>query len=438
MVSTTYKKFSVILLLFLFTGFSADVYAQYEIKSFKFKKKNRKSLVVPFKLVHNLIIIPLQINGSDTLQFILDTGVSTTIITGLPNGEELNLKYMKELELSGLGEGEAVKALYSTGNTLEIDGAIGYNHEILYLLDDVFHLSSSMGTYVHGLIGYDFFKNFVVEVNYPKELLVLHEPKRYRRKNWKKRFSGKQKGIVPIEIEKFKPYINASIEQENGDTVGVKLLVDSGASHALSIYDITNDKINVPNNTVHSFLGAGLSGDIFGEIGRVQKFNIAEYSFDKVVTSFPDEDGIQRALDYSDRNGSLGAEVLKRFRVIFNYPEGHIQLKPNSNFKKEFQYNMSGLEITTPMPGMPIYEISKVRNNSPAMAAGLAKGDQIIMINGVNATKYSLNDIVRLLHSKEGKKIKLFVQRYNQYYKAEFILDDSISLANQENSNTPN
>nr|MBX2843379.1 PDZ domain-containing protein [Flammeovirgaceae bacterium] len=236
-------------------------------------------------------------------------------------------------------------------------------------------------------------------------------------------------------IDTFDDPINYSDMDENGDTVGVKLLVDSGASHALSIYDITNKKIKVPSNTLHSFLGAGLSGDIFGEIGRVQKFNIGGFSFNEVVTSFPDEEGIQRALDYSDRNGSLGAEVLKRFRVIYNYPEEHIQLKPNSNYKKEFQYNMSGLEITTPMPGMPIYEISKVRNNSPAMAAGLAKGDQIIMINGVNATKYSLNDIVRLLHSREGRKIKLFVQRYNQYYKAEFILDDSISFANNDTAN---
>ena len=42
---------------------------------------NRQWTRIPFQLHSNLIIIPVQINGSDTLRFILDTGVSSTIIT---------------------------------------------------------------------------------------------------------------------------------------------------------------------------------------------------------------------------------------------------------------------------------------------------------------------------------------------------------------------
>jgi len=378
-------------------------------------------------MVHNLILIPLRINNSDTLQFVLDTGVSTAIITGLPNGEDLSLNYTKEIELSGLGEGDAIKALYSSGNTLSMDGAIGFNHEVLYLLEDVFHLSSSMGTFVHGLIGFDIFRNFVVEVNYVKQRLVLHDPKRYNNKVEKRLKKGKpMKGVIPIVIEKSKPYMTGLVTQKNGETLQIKLLIDSGASHAVSLYTVTSDDIKVPEENIRSFLGAGLSGDIYGLIGRLRGLKIGKYNFNNLVATYPEEEGIKRAVAYSDRNGSLGSEVLKRFKVIFNYQENYMMLRPNKYYRKPFNYNISGIEVTTPVPGIPIYEISKVREDSPAEKAGLSRGDQIIMINGVNATNFSLDEIIDIFQNREGRRLRVFVQRYNKYIKAEFMMDDNI------------
>jgi hypothetical protein len=405
----------------------APVQGQELIGNFDITKKSKKPIIIPFKMVHNLILIPLRINDSDTLRFVLDTGVSTAIITGLPNGENLSLNYTKEIELSGLGEGEAVKALYSSGNTLSIDGAVGFNHEVLFLLEDVFHLSSSMGTFVHGLIGYDVFRNFVVEINYVKERLILHDPGRYNKKIAKRLAKGKlMKGVIPIVIEKSKPYMTGLVTQKNGETLQLKLLIDSGASHALSLYSMTNDDIEVPEDNIRSFLGAGLSGDIFGLIGRLQKLKIGKYDFDELVATYPEEEGIRRAVAYSNRNGSLGSEILKRFKVIFNYQKNYMMLRPNRYYKRPFTYNISGIEVTTPVPGIPIYEISKIREDSPAEKAGLSQGDQIIMINGVNVSRFSLNEVIDILQNRSGRRVRVFVQRYNKYIKAEFILKDNI------------
>lgn len=403
------------------------VQGQELIGNFDIVSKSKKPIIIPFKMVHNLILIPIRINNSDTLQFVLDTGVSTAIITGLPNGEDLSLNYTKEIELSGLGEGDAIKALYSSGNTLSMDGAIGFNHEVLYLLEDVFHLSSSMGTFVHGLIGYDVFRNFVVEVNYVKQRLILHDPMKYNKKVEKRLRKGKSmKGVIPIVIEKSKPYMTSLVTQKNGETLQLKLLIDSGASHAISLYTVTNEDIKVPDENIRSFLGAGLSGDIYGLIGRLRGLKIGKYNFNNLVATYPEEEGIKRAVAYSDRHGSLGSEVLKRFKVIFNYQENYMMLRPNKFYRKPFNYNISGIEVTTPVPGIPIYEISKVRENSPAEKAGLSRGDQIIMINGVNATNFSLDEIIDIFQNKEGRRLRVFVQRYNKYIKAEFMMDDNI------------
>ncbi|MDW7693194.1 aspartyl protease family protein [Flammeovirgaceae bacterium SG7u.111] len=413
------RAFFITLIVFVFI---VPAIAQQELGSFRLPK-HKKTLTIPFELVHNLILIPLSINGSDTLRFILDTGVSTTVITSLPNSEDINLKYVRKLDLNGLGEGNSIQALYSTGNTLSIHDAIGYNHEVLFLLDDVFHLSASMGTYVHGLIGYDVFRNFIVEISYVKKKIYLHDPVRYNKKYRKMKVKWE---ALPISLEKEKPYITANILQKDSTKLNIKLLVDSGASHALSLYPITHNKLAIPDDTFRSFLGAGLSGEIFGYVGRVKELWLGNYNFTDPIVSYPDETSIQKVLDFSDRNGSLGSEILKRFRVVYHYNDKTILLKPNTEYKNAFRYNMSGIEVSTPIPGMPIYEISKVRANSPAKQAGLLKGDQIMMINGVKATRYSLNDIVSLFQSRDGRKIRLYIQRVDKTYKTEIVLQNKI------------
>ena len=45
-----------------------------------------------------------------------------------------------------------------------------------------------------------------------------------------------------------------------------------------------------------------------------------------------------------DRNGSVGGEVLKRFNMVFDYPNNKLHLK-NANFKNPFQYNLAGIEL---------------------------------------------------------------------------------------------
>ena len=220
--------------------------------------------------------------------------------------------------------------------------------------------------------------------------------------------------------------MTALVTQKNGLTLQLKLLIDSGASHAVSLYTATDDDIELPDEKIRSFLGAGLSGELYGHIARLKSIKVGKYGFDDLVSTFPEEEGIRKALAASDRNGSLGSEILRRFKVVFNYKKNYMMLKPNRYYKKPFTYNISGIEVTTPVPGIPIYEISQIREDSPAEKAGLSEGDQIIMINGVNVTRFSLDEIIDILQNRSGRKLRVFVQRYNKYIKAEFVMNDNI------------
>jgi membrane-associated protease RseP (regulator of RpoE activity) len=365
--------------------------------------------------VNNLIIIPLFINGSDTLHFVLDTGVQTALLTNIDNGKILNINGVRTVQIRGLGDGEPIEAYQSHGNQFQMSDILGVNIDMLVLKEDIFLLSQKLGLPVHGLIGYDIFKSFVVEVDYDKNLLILHNPQKFKRK--------KKKGkIVPISIENTKPYIKAKITQEDSSKIEVKLIIDTGASHSISLDKNDTSHIILPTKTMDAFLGKGLNGDIKGKIGRLISLQVLDYQLFDLVSSYPDEIYTKNVQGVAKRHGNLGGDVLKRFRVIFDYQNAQILLKPSRKFKDPFNYDMSGIDLNTPLPGFPLYIISNITQSSPAQLAGLQKDDQIVNIDGKNAADYSLNDLITIFQSKHGKKIKITVKRNEQTLKTTLVL----------------
>lgn len=389
-----------------------------------FKKSRTKKINLRFEMINNLIIVPVFINGSDTLKFILDTGVSHTMITSLNGAPGISFNYAREIELFGLGSGREVKAYHSFGNVLEMPGIQGFNHNIIILKEEFDYLSQGLGTQIHGLLGYDVFDSFVVEIDYNTRRLHLYNPKFYREKRRDKLL--KKYTPVDMEIIKRKPFIIAKVYAENNEAIDARLLVDSGASHAISLFKSSDERLAIPDNSIYSFLGVGLSGDIYGHIGRNKRFSLGDYKFKKPLVTYPDEESVNISGYDNKRAGSIGADILQRFTVVFDYHGKEMLLKPNSSFKERFRYNLSGIDVTTPIPDIPIFEIVKVRKGSPAWIAGLEVGDQIVTINGVETSEYNLSNIVQMLQSRDGKKLTVDIRRQEKIISAKFTLEDPI------------
>ena len=141
------------------------------------------------------------------------------------------------------------------------------------------------------------------------------------------------------------------------------------------------------------------------------------------TVSFPDSLSIVHALQFEERNGSLGASILRRFTVTFDYINSKITLKKGSSFRVPFRYNMSGIELmyngkllvkeeddtsltfsnnnsqetiqqnritfdyNNKYSFKSSYRIYSISVGSPAYKAGLLRNDIIIKING----KYTYN-----------------------------------------------
>lgn len=405
----------IVSFIFCFLSFST-ISAQFS--SFDFKNKSKQWEKIDFELIHNLVVIPVFINDSDTLRFVLDTGVQNTLVTELPPGDSVRLNYGRELTIAGLGNGEPVNAIHSWGNSITVGSIIGQNQDIIVLLENTFFLSTSLGIDIHGLIGYDLLKNFIVDINYENKYVLFTRPERYvYKKNYQE---------IPLNLARSKPYIDARIVISEDIEVETKMLIDMGASYAASLYTFSDTQIKLPEKTIRSFLGKGLNGDIFGDIGRAKWIKIGPFTLNQPVITFPDSASVIKATEITEYNGSIGSDVLNRFHVTFDYPNSRIFLKPNRYFKRPFVYNLSGLELIAPVPGLRVYLVEKVRESSSAMRSGLIPGDLVEKINGERVYKYSINEIMDLLNRKPGRKILITVRRGNKIHHIRLVLKDLI------------
>ena len=410
-------------------------------------------VTVHVNLINNLVFIPIKVNGVE-LNFLLDTGVEETILFSLEDNPNVSFYNSEKISLKGLGSEEAIEGLKTTNNILELDG-LKSDHQLIYvILDQSFNLSSQIGIPVNGIIGYQFFKDNLVRVNYSSKKVVIYKNNEKNREKFEKKFSK-----TKISIERYKPYLMGNVDI-NESNVGVKLLIDIGNSDSVWLFQNLSEKIDVPSKNFEDFLGKGFSGDIEGKRARISEFYFDDYTFKNPIVAFPDSSSIKSVRMVENRVGSVGGEILKRFAVIFDYKNEKLYLKKNSNFNAPFTYNKSGVEIqhnglqwvqetvkleTVPVSGAvtfdsrgekvldnfkykfqlkPIYEISNIRKNSPAAICGLQVGDVILKINSMAVYTYSLQKINEMFKSDEDKWVDLEIERNSQVLKFKFQLTD--------------
>ena len=336
-----------------------------------------------------------------------------------------------------MGEGESVDALKSKRNIIKIGDAINLNQDLYAVYDVNLNFAPRLGFPVHGIIGYDLFKDFVVEINYSNKFLRLTQPKKYTYKKCKKCER------LNLEFYNNKPYVNAEV-WTNKRIIPVKLLIDSGGSDALWLFEDDSLGIKSSDKYFYDFLGHGLSGSVYGKRSKVENFSLKNFVLDNVNVSYPDSTFILYARKHKNRNGSLSGNILKRFNVIFDYQRAIITLKKNNLFNDEFNYNKSGIELahdgmrilrelnksnikqnsTTQSSNnniildnqyqislKPAYAIVELREDSPAEQAGLKIGDILISINGKQTYQLTLNQIIQMFYDDDGKKIRMRVDR---------------------------
>ena len=437
---------NIIFLLFCFSALSFFAQGKLILRKEKHKQK------VHFELVNNLMVIPIEVNGKE-LSFILDSGAANTIIFGATDIDSLTLKNKEKIMLYGLGSTKPTEGILSRNNQIRIKNIRGSNQKIHVIPNENFKLSNLMGETIHGIIGYTLFKDFVIKINYNRRYITFYKPKVFKAPR------SKRYKEFPLTIIKKKPYIKSKISLIDSTEQDVNLLIDTGNSDALWIFE--NEELDIiPNGKFFvDYLGEGLRGPIMGKRSKIKSFSIGNYKFINPTTAFIDSTSTFNVKSYFFRNGSIGGQVLQRFNTIIDYSNKKIYFKKKRSFKKEFRYNRSGIELeyagetivksekmisrregnntsvndssitfsfVSEFRFEPIYAIKNIRPNSPASKARLQVGDIISKIKGREVYHYKLSEIINMFYGKEGAKIPIVVFRKGLKIKTKVILEKPI------------
>lgn len=375
-----------------------------------------KRVDIRFEYVNGFIVVPLVFNGIFQLNFIFDTGAEHSILAQREITDLLQVNYKRRFTLLGADMTTEIYAYLAPDISLKVGPLLVKNRPILVLEEDYLRFSDYVGMDVQGILGADFFRRYVVRINYQRQLISLMSPARFEPP------SGFTK--IPVDIKRSKPYVQAGTVFKTGERKDLRLLLDTGAALPLLIDVSSKPALKMPEQVIPSNLGQGLGGFLVGYKGRVKELQLPPFSFREVVTSFQDRSQLPErdSTLLEQRNGIIGNLVLSRFTVIIDYIHEELYLSPNKHYDDKFEYDRSGLLLVASGPALSDFYIYSVLKDSPAGEAGLKAGDEILRINWLPSSFLTLEAINHRLRKREGKRIRIVVKRGEKRIRKVFTL----------------
>ena len=281
------------------------------------------STTIPLEIDNNIILMQVRVNDSRPMRFIFDTGASHTILQA-QRGRELGLK--PEEQVDGTATGGKIEGSLTSGVSLKVAGAEVSNQQIGMIAFPV-----PPGFEFDGVIGYDFIKEFVIEIDYLKKTMNLYEPRTYRYRG-----TGE---VVPLSIAGRRiPFVSTTIIFEKGPSLEASLEVDTGADRTIifsSPFVKKHDLVNrIVGNSQGGGMGAGGKQPIV--VGKIKAARLGKFLFSNPPV------GLVLNNDGKEGDGVIGGEIFRRFRLIIDYSRERMILEPNTSFNDPYNFESGG------------------------------------------------------------------------------------------------
>ena len=120
------------------------------------------------------------------------------------------------------------------------------------------------------------------------------------------------------------PYTSVAFKQ--GDVaIDGRVLIDMGNSDALMLIPSKLNNFDIKPPFIDDYIGQGFNGEIYGKRNRIRSLELGPFTMDYPLVAYPELSSLQHATFVSERVGSIGNELLRRFKVVFDYPnKSHI------------------------------------------------------------------------------------------------------------------
>ncbi|MGF7232017.1 aspartyl protease family protein [Arachidicoccus sp.] len=385
-----------VLLFLLYSLFAFPLFAQR--RSTHHNIANQASYITsfPFKLLSGgIILVKGKIdNYPDTLNFVMDTGCSSASLDST-TCVRLKIPFISSNSYIR-GVGSFKKTVVTNIKTLEFPH-LEFKYPEFHI-DDYELLSEVYGVKIDGIIGYNFFKRFIVQFNFDSLKVFVFKPGEFV-------YEKPGEILYPFMGNRI-PTISASVK--NGVKVNDNYYFDMGAGLCLLfsnqfVKDSSIFRKTQRRRKTVATVAQGLGGEINMNLTTIQEIKVGSYSFRNVPTYTFDD--VSNVTNYPVLGGIMGNDLLRRFNITLNYPAGKIYIHPNSHFKDLFDYSYTGLTLYFMDRRVNVGNVAK---DSPSAKAGILPGDVIIAVN--NNFSNNIQTYTELL-KKAGTKATITLTR---------------------------
>ncbi|HEV2903672.1 MAG TPA: aspartyl protease family protein [Pyrinomonadaceae bacterium] len=344
-------------------------------------------VTIPFKLVTRHIVVPVKINNSRSLSFVFDTGDKVGIVD-IGRAKELGLDLHGQVRIGGAGS-DTLLGSYVRGATWKLQGFEDFSQPVALAIP-LGRLAARFGHDFDGIIGSDFIKQFVIEVDYQARVLKLHAKDGFV-------YSGSGESI-PIQFNSHgHPLIEAEVTPRGGQPIKGKFVLDLGSSAALALHSPLvkeHHLLELNHHTIRAIGVGGAGGDVQARIGRVSELKIGKFRITGPTALFSQDKA--GAFANSSLAGNIGQRIASKFKLFLDYERHRIILEPASTFQDPFDQAQTGMALTTEGANFSILRVLDVLENSPASEAGLLKDDQILRVDDKSAPELGVTKLGEL------------------------------------------
>ncbi|MBL9148133.1 MAG: aspartyl protease family protein [Phycisphaerae bacterium] len=280
--------------------------------------------VIPFSLDRGRIMVQARINGSKPIDLLVDTGANATLLA--PSAIDRGVTVKASGTAQNFGLGGSVEIETSANNTVDVAG-LRWEHEPLLLHDR----PSTAGD---GVLGMHMFDGKVVEFDYDRSVLVVHDA-----------LPESLDGFVRVELGRAGPLPTIPVTFHTGvSTVTGSVIIDTGATAALFARRDFAEPL-------------GLYGTM-PKIGTGRQTGIGRGSLESDLVLLPTMtiDGIDmkdvpiylETADHETSEGEgavLGMDVLRRFTMVLDTTNDVAYLKPNASIGDPFERRSGGVPV---------------------------------------------------------------------------------------------
>jgi len=263
---------------------------------------------IPFTLgKDNRVYITGKVNGSVPLQFFFDDGADNTVLFPSALKKGAKLKFDGEIASRATGGTETRKT--SNSNDLALSKLKWHNEQVMYV-------DKQIGE-GDGTIGYDVFEDKIIEMNYEKGVMIIHDEPYNMGKGYVKFLMQFNGGEVPSI---------AGTLINKGQKYTADFLFDMGATGCLFLNQgfLKKNRLYGTMETIGEAQTTGAGSGVTKTIrALLPGFIFGNYTFKQVPVN------LENSSEHDPGTGVLGMDILKRFHTIIDYQNNVIYLKPN-------------------------------------------------------------------------------------------------------------